>query len=394
MVCQSGKKMIELLRDILEKPSRLAIGLMSGTSVDGIDAALVRITGSGRETRVETLAEKIFPFRTEIRKRIFTCFTGGAADICQMNFVLGQLFGVAAKQIVQQTGIDLSEVDFIASHGQTIYHIPGGQEMVRSTLQIGEGAVIAELTGRLTITDFRTRDIAAGGDGAPLVPYMEYLLFQEPGVHRVMVNIGGVANLTLLDEDIDRVLAFDTGPGNMLIDEVARALAPELPYDINGDLGAQGKVIPDLLDELLNHPYFKKAPPKSTGRELFGAAFAKKLMSRYPEKAWHDLIATLTAFTARSIQQSLARFVLPWSPVEEIVFSGGGVHNATLMQMMHGACPGIRMRTSDEFGIGVDSKEAIAFTVLGNETLHGNAGNVPRATGASRRAILGKISLP
>ncbi len=386
--------MVELLRSILEKPSRLAIGLMSGTSVDGIDAALVRITGVGRGTRVETLAEKTFPFRPEIRKRIFTCFTGGSADICQMNFVLGQLFGVAARQIAQQAGIDISQVDFIASHGQTIYHVPGGQEMVRSTLQIGEGAVIAELTGRLTITDFRTRDIAAGGEGAPLVPYMEYLLFQEPGVHRVMVNIGGVANLTLLDEDLDRVLAFDTGPGNALIDEVARTLAPELPCDVDGKLGAQGKVIPDLIEELLGHPYFKKAPPKSTGRELFGVAFAKKLMNRYPEDAWRDLIATLTAFTARSIHQSLARFVLPWSPIDEMIFSGGGVHNATLMQMIHDHCPGIRMRTSDEFGIGVDSKEAIAFAILGNETLHGNTSNVPRATGASRRVVLGKISLP
>ncbi len=386
--------MLERIKAMIEKPSRLAIGLMSGTSVDGIDAALVRITGFGPQTRVETVSAKTYPFRPDTRKKIFHVFTGSTADVCQMNFELGQLFGVAARQVANQAGITMDEIDFVASHGQTIYHVPRGQEMTPSTLQIGEASVIAELTGCLTISDFRTRDIAAGGDGAPLVPYMEYLLFQEEGLRRVMVNIGGIGNLTYLDPELDNMLAFDTGPGNALIDEIARHISPDLPYDVDGKLAAQGKVDTGLLDELMEHPYFSKAPPKSTGRELFGAGFAHNLLRRFPPEKHLDLLATITAFTARCLQEGLARFILPWSPVDELVFSGGGVHNPTLMKFIQEYCHTFRIRTSDEFGISVDDKEAIAFAVLGNETLHGRPGNVPRATGASKQVVLGKLSLP
>jgi len=386
--------MLDQIKAIIEKPSRRAIGLMSGTSVDGIDAVLVRLTGVGKGTRVETLAAETYPFRTDLRQSIFNVFTGRTSDVCQMNFVLGQMFGTAAHQIARQATVPMEEVDFIASHGQTVYHVPGGQQMVRSTLQIGEGAVIAELTGRVTVTDFRTRDIAAGGDGAPLVPYVEYLLFQDKAVRRAMVNIGGICNITRLDEDLDNVIAFDTGPGNALIDEVARRLFKDVPFDLDGKLAAQGKVDTPLLDELMRHPYFQKSPPKSTGRELFGAGFAKKLLERFPADRPFDLIATVTAFTAQSLKDAVERYVLSWSPLDEIVFSGGGAHNPTLMKMIEERCKGIRIRTSDEFGIGIDAKEAIAFAVLGNETLHGRPGNVPRATGASKPVILGKLSMP
>lgn len=386
--------MIDLLRKIIEKPSRLAIGLMSGTSVDGIDAALVRITGSGKSTHVETLAAKTYPFLAETRARIYKAFTGSTVEVCQINFLLGQLFGMAARQVAQLANIPMREVDFIASHGQTIYHIPRGQEMIPSTLQIGEGAVIAELTGCLTLTDFRTRDMAAGGDGAPLVPYVEYLLFQDPAVRRVMVNIGGITNLTLLDSDLNNVIAFDTGPGNLLIDEIARQMDKTLPYDTGGKLAAQGKRDEDFLNELLANPYYSKTPPKSTGRELFGVGYARKLIQRYPAERQLDLLATVTALTARVLAESLQRFILPWTKVDELVFSGGGVHNPTLMGFMEEYCRGIRIRTTNEFGMDVDSKEAIAFAVLGNETLHGQPGNVPRATGASKQVILGKITLP
>jgi len=386
--------MLDQIKAIVDKPSRLAIGLMSGTSVDGIDAVLVRLTGVGKGTRVETLAAETYPFRADLRQRIFNVFTGRTSDVCQMNFVLGQMFGTAAHQIARQATVPMEEVDFIASHGQTVYHVPGGQQMVRSTLQIGEGAVIAELTGRITVTDFRTRDVAAGGDGAPLVPYVEYLLFQDEAVRRAMVNIGGICNITRLDADLDNVIAFDTGPGNALIDEVARRLFEDVPFDTDGKLAAEGKVDTPLLDELMRHPYFQKAPPKSTGRELFGVEFAKKLLEQYSSERSFDLMATVTAFTAQSLKDAIDRYVLSWSPLDEIVFSGGGVHNPTLMNMIEERCKGIRIRTSDEFGIGVDAKEALAFAVLGNETLHGRPGNVPRATGASKPVILGKLSMP
>jgi anhydro-N-acetylmuramic acid kinase len=311
-----------------------------------------------------------------------------------MNFVLGQLFGLAAQQITAQAGLKMSDIAFIASHGQTVYHIPRGQDMTRSTLQIGEAAVIAEMTGCLTISDFRTRDIAAGGDGAPLVPYMEYLLFQQEGIRRVMVNIGGISNLTVLDPNLDNVIAFDTGPGNALIDEVARRIGEGIPYDVNGKLASEGTVHQQLLEELMTHPYFKKPPPKSTGRELFGVAFLQRFERSHPQIDGKDLLATLTAFTARALHDSLQQFVFPWTKVDELVFSGGGVHNKTLMGFIRDHLPAVAIRTTNEFGIDVDAKEAIAFAVLGNETLMGAPGNVPRATGAGRQVILGKVSLP
>jgi len=390
----SRPTVIERIQAMVDKPSRVAIGLMSGTSVDGIDAVLVRINGVGSATRVETLAAQTYPFRPDTREKIFHVFTGSTSDVCQMNFELGRLFGVAACQIARQAGIEMEAVDFVASHGQTIYHVPHGQEMTPSTLQIGEASVIAELTGCVTVSDFRTRDVAAGGDGAPLVPYFDYLLFQEEGIHRVMVNIGGICNLTRLDSDLDRVIAFDTGPGNALIDEIARHLSSEQPYDVDGKLAAQGQVDETLLEELMEHAYFHKSPPKSTGRELFGAGFAHNLLRRVPPERHLDLLATVTALTAQSLQHSLARFILPWSPIDELVFSGGGVHNPTLMAMIQDRCHAFKIRTTDGFGIAVDDKEAIAFAVLGNETLHGRPGNVPRATGASKQVVLGKLSLP
>jgi anhydro-N-acetylmuramic acid kinase len=382
------------LKALVEKPSRMAIGLMSGTSLDGIDAALVNITGRGLESKVDCLCWETYPLLPDIRKRITRIFEGKTPEICQMNFVLGKMFAVAAREVARKAGIPIEEIDFIASHGQTIYHIPRGKEMEHSTLQIGESAVIAEMTGRVVVSDFRTRDIAAGGDGAPLVPYAEYLLFAEENSHRVLVNIGGMANMTLLERDMENIIAFDTGPGNVLIDEIARKIDPECRFDENGAMAARGKIDEHLLSELLVHPYLEQTPPKSTGRETFGVGFADKLLRQYPQENILDLLATVTAFTARSILQSLTRFILPWTPVEEMIFSGGGIHNRTLMKIIDGGSPGIRIRTTEDFGIPADAKEAIAFALIGNETLHGRPGNVPRATGAGKQVILGKITLP
>lgn len=383
--------MLDHLHRIINKPSRLAIGLISGTSVDGIDAALVRLHGHGRATRIETLAYECVPHPAGLRDRIFDSFHGGVELICQLNFDIAEAFAEACGIVAERANVSLGEVDIIASHGQTIYHIPPDRKklMPGSTLQIGDGNVIAARTGCLVVSDFRTADMAAGGDGAPLVPLADYYLFHDPAVRRIAGNIGGIANITILHESLPDIVAFDTGPGNMLIDAVAQAIDPALSCDRDGALAAQGTVEDSLLNELLSHQYFQQPPPKTTGRELFGVQYARTLLDRTPRDRWRDLAATVTAFTARSMADAMVR----WAPgAQELVLAGGGIHNPTLMRMLREATPGLAIRTTADFGVDPDAREAIAFAILGNETIHGSPGNVPSATGASRPAVLGKIS--
>jgi anhydro-N-acetylmuramic acid kinase len=342
-------------------------GLISGTSVDGIDVAVVDI-----DDGIKVVATKTVPYPAEVRDAILTI--SDVPTVSRLNFLLGELFAEA----LQKTGVPLETIELIGSHGQTIFH--EGQPVdflgrkIASTMQIGEAAVIAHRTGIETIADFRTSDMAAGGNGAPLVPFLDYQLFKHPERARVALNIGGIANITVIPANAqpENVIAFDTGPGNMLMD----ALAP--PFDPDGEGARAGRVNEALLAKLLDDPYYHRPPPKSCGREQYGAEFIRN--------TGIDL-ATATEFTARTIASSIAQY----PETADVIVSGGGAHNRYMMERLR-AVLRPRITTSAEFGIDVDAKEAILFAVLAYQTYHRRPGNIPSATGARKPAILGKVS--
>ncbi len=393
----------ENLIRLREKDSRNVIGLMSGTSFDGIDACLVKITGNGLSTEIEIIEFETYPYKEEIRELIFDASkeqTGRVDKICQLNFTLGKLFADAAGQIAEKSSIPISDIDIIGSHGQTIYHISSLKEKadkkVRSTLQIAEPSIIAQETGVTTVADFRTRDIAAGGEGAPLVPYADFILFGKDGIGRAVQNIGGIANVTFLPAgcSINEIIAFDNGPGNMIIDRFAEIITEgKLKYDKDGELASKGKLNQDLLERLCSHPYLSIPPPKSTGREDFGIQFSDNLYEELKRDNvdFLDTITTVTVFTAKSISDSYRKYIQPSYKLSEVVMSGGGVYNPILLQFLKEYLENINIRKVEEFGIPSDAKEALAFAILANETICGNPGNVPSATGARERVVLGKI---
>ena len=401
---------MKALYQLTQKPTKKVIGLMSGTSVDGVDAALVEIQGHGLETEIELLAFHSHPFETEVRDRIFDLFqpeTSRVDEICQMNFLIGEVFADAVLAVIRDAQLEAGEIDLIGSHGQTIYHLPpqAGTRYIPSTLQIGESAIIAHRTGIPTIANFRVADLAAGGQGAPLVPYVDFLLFRQPDRTVALQNIGGISNVTLIPASVtgssrtgaaeSDVLASDTGPGNMIIDSVMEILtAGEQTYDDAGRFAAQGSVCEPLLKEWLQHPFLSAHPPKTTGREAFGRQFADQTIQQAQNQniGQADLVATMTAFTAQTIFDYYQRFLFPHHPVDEIYISGGGTHNLTLMDHLKRLFQPIPLLPIDSIGFSSDAKEAIAFAVLANEAVHGNPTNLPQVTGASRPMVLGTFS--
>jgi anhydro-N-acetylmuramic acid kinase len=373
------------------------IGLMSGTSVDGVDAAVVEIHGAPPDLSVEMLSFTFDPFDAEQRKAVFSLFdpaTGTVDRICQFNFAIGVWFAEAALKATENAGLLPSDVALIGSHGQTIYHAVG-QDTTKSTLQIGEAAVIARRTGITTVADFRVADVAAGGQGAPLVSYVDWLLLRHPARCRAVQNIGGIANVTVLppgDHAVE-VVAFDTGPGNMLIDyAVSRSTGGDQSYDRDGRLAKRGTVDGSLLTKLMLHPFFHRAPPKTTGREQFGAALGANIWALakgrgLPDK---DIVATLTDFTATSIADAYRRH-LPKMP-DEVVLGGGGARNPALVAMIRQRLAPIPVTTHEVLGISSDAKEAMAFAILAYETVHNRPGNLPSCTGAQAPVVLGKIT--
>ena len=386
--------------EIAQLPRKRIIGLMSGTSADGIDAALVEIEGNGFETKLQLLCFHFSPFPQNVRAQISELFSpksGSVDKICQFNFLLGELFADAALEVIHKSGLPLSSIHLISSHGQTIYHIPPSMNSgIPSTLQIGEPAVIAHKTGIPVIADFRVADVAVGGEGAPLVPYVDFLLFCDKRQTRAIQNLGGISNVTIIPANAKRedVFAFDTGPGNMLIDEVVRSLTEgKYNYDPSGTIAATGETNMPLLQKLMEHPFISATLPKSTGRETFGIHYAFDVIQRAKSQNMEDsdILATLTEFTAKSIYENYVQFVSPHYNLSEIIFSGGGVHNRTLMKFLKRYLGHIPLVKSDDYGIPSDAKEAIAFAVLANETLANHPGNIPKVTGARRPVILGKI---
>jgi anhydro-N-acetylmuramic acid kinase len=373
---------------------------MSGTSADGIDAAVAEISSSRGGLRARVVAHVHQPFVPELRRRILeVCLHGTVAGICELNFELGECFARAALAVIRKAGLQPEDIFAIGSHGQTIHHLP--QAKTPSTLQIGEAAVIAERTGITTVADFRVRDMAAGGQGAPLVPYADWALFTDANRPRIVQNLGGIGNLTFLPAaaDLDQVIAFDTGPGNMVIDAlVSRATQGQRAFDRDGRWATRGKVSEKLLAELMAHPFVARRPPKTTGREEFGESFVNRLVAAGKRLRLQDadLIATATAYTAATIADAYRRFVFPKLRAEElrrlqIILGGGGAKNPALRQMLAERVGTGELLTHEDFGIANAAKEALAFAILAHETLLGRPGNVPNATGARRPVVLGKI---
>ncbi|MBF0566346.1 MAG: anhydro-N-acetylmuramic acid kinase [Nitrospirae bacterium] len=380
------------------------IGIMSGTSHDGVDAALALIglegegdTGYDAISEYDGISVRVLdhlhvPYTPELRDKISLAFTGDTNHLCRLNFELGEVFAEAALSLMKQSDCEPSSVEAIASHGQTVYHVPSTPGQSGSTLQIGEASVIAVKTGVLTISDFRTKDVALGGQGAPLVPIADYILFHKPGTVRAVLNIGGLSNVTIVGERPGDIVAFDIGPGNSLMDDLVRLhTSGRAWFDRDGSLAAGGKLIGELFDELLANPYFKELPPKSTGRELFGMALVRYVLAKYGNTKPEDLLCTFANLTATTICDAIA----PYGP-REVIATGGGCKNLFLMgllrEKMEGS--GIALTEISHYGVSPEEKEAVCFALLGFLTLRGMAGNVPSATGASRGAILGKINLP
>lgn len=378
--------------------SEICVGLISGTSLDGIDVAVCRIDGHGQDVKIDLLAFDTIAYPDAVRAELLRLYDDQAnavARVCALNVVVGEAFADAALTVLDGAGIDGDLVEVIGSHGQTIWHQPEADPdnalIVPSTLQIGEASVIAARVGAPVIADFRVADMAVGGQGAPLAPYLDWAIFSDPSQNRCVQNIGGIGNVTWVPAGgkLDEVTAFDTGPGNMLIDAlVTRLTNGERTYDRDGAIGETGTVDYDLLAELMRDPYLDEQPPKSTGREYYGTEMVEEILGRHPLDA--NLIATATAFTAHSIADQYQRF-LPGQP-DEVYVNGGGARNPLLMRMLADAFDGPTVRTTDELGVNADAKEAMAFALMAHDSLAGLPTNIPGATGATRPVVLGKLS--
>ncbi len=393
--------------NLANQHSRYVVGLMSGTSVDGIDAALVEITGDPYEGNLRLVAFENKPFPEDVRNEIFELFHTEQASIDKvgyMNVLLGELYAAAVGSVVSKAGLLMSDIAYVGSHGQTIYHHPQIIQKdgfpIRFTVQIGEGAVISARTGLPCISDFRVADMAMGGQGAPLVPFTEYLLYRKKSKTVLLQNLGGIGNITVLPADCreDAVFAFDSGPGNMIIDGLMSCYSEgTLTMDAGGRTGRSGIILPELLKELKKHPYFAEKPPKSTGREMFGRNYVEALYERL--KADHikmeDAIATVTDFTAWSIEYAYENFIKPLYQAQEFVIGGGGSYNSFLVSLIRKRMEkhGMTVATQEDLGSNSDAKEAIAFALLADCTMSGKANNLPYVTGAARPVVMGKISL-
>ena len=397
-----------MLEEIRSKPVRRVVGLMSGTSVDGIDAALVEIGGTDEAPEVRLVAFEDRPWPEEVRRQIFPLFrpeTATVDKIGYMNFLMGEIYAQSVSSVVEKAGLTLADIDLIGSHGQTIWHAPEvcGKDgfPVSFTVQIGEGSVIAARTGVPTVSDFRVADMAVGGQGAPLVPFSEYLLYRRPGETILLQNIGGIGNMTVLpgDEGPEAVYAFDTGPGNMIIDAVVSALTGGAKtYDAGGAMAAEGRVDEALLAMLQQDPYYDMPLPKTTGRELFGVQYVGKILDyqRAHGLSDADVLATVTDLTAWSIADGYARYVLPRRQAAELMVGGGGSYNATLLGFLRTrfAPYGVQVRTQEDLGWSSDAKEAVAFAIMADCCVREKPNVLPSVTGAKAAAIMGKISLP
>lgn len=388
----------------LEEQTSYVVGLMSGTSLDGVDAALVKINDINDNLQIDLVKYLSVPYSRELKEKLREICTPEIAkvtDISGMNMYLAEIFSEATLSIIQQANLMPQDILLVSSHGQTIFHQPASINIegrdVTSTLQIGDIAVIAERTGITTVGDFRTRDMAVGGGGAPLVPYADHMLYTNKSHGRVLVNIGGIANITVLPKGAtaSEVIAYDTGPGNMIIDAFVQwATNSKNDYDRDGAIAASGKVNEKWLTKLLAYPFFHQNFPKSTGREMFGTQFARILWEEAEHLAisLEDRIATITALTARTIATEILKFIES-AQIEEVIVSGGGRHNLTLFNSLQGYMSDrVSVVGMEAYEVSADAKEAVIFALLGYQCLKKKTNNLPAATGAKKAVIMGKIA--
>ena len=388
---------LDELRSIRRKPSRTVVGMISGTSADSIDVAVCRIGGDPEVVTLIWYAEH--PYDPALRGRVTAVLEVGVRELAELHVLVAEQFSSACLATLGSAGLSTAEVDLIGSHGQTLYHHSSVPGATRATLQVGDGDVIAERTGRTVISDFRARDVATGGEGAPLSPRADMVLFAPSDGQitrrRAVLNLGGIANVTVLDDDPSRVVGFDTGPANSLLDRLARRLSGgTLAYDRDGRFALAGRVNEPLVAELLaSDPFLARAPPKSTGFEMYGDAFVDRAAGMHGGYD-SDLMATLNEFTARTVADAFERHVRVEPPVDEVVAAGGGVKNPALIGRIAALLAPVRVRRSDELGVPSDAREAMAFAVLADLALRGLTASLPSVTGARRPAILGKLSFP
>lgn len=395
---------LENLYKIALKKRKYVIGLMSGTSLDGIDAALVEIQNSGTATKLKLLNFVSPKFPNGVSEIILKNSLPGknnVSDICRLNFLLPHLYYDATKLLLKKDNFPIEKIDLIGTHGQTVHHLPLKQNYFGhtfgSTLQIGDPSVLAKLSGIITIGDFRTGDVAFGGQGAPLIPYFDYIIFHSKIKNRALLNIGGISNISIIRKNSapDDVIAFDTGPGNMLSDYLSKNLF-NCNFDKNGKIALSGNIDDKLFTEILKKDIFiYSAPPKSTGREYYNEKYIQKFIKKYPSLKPEDLLATIANITPFAVYTNYEKFIKPNCVIDELIISGGGAKNKFfLKQLKKYFGTGISVKNIDDFGISSDSKEAVCFAVLANETISGNPVNIPRVTGALQKTILGKICLP
>ncbi len=399
---------MHLLKRLWTKETRTVAGLMSGTSLDGVDAVVAQLSGQGATLKIEQIGFISVPYPDDLRAILLRNSSpehSSVQDLSQLNVRLAHQYAAALQEAVKAAGITLSDLDLVGSHGQTVHHVPDARPCaglrVTSTLQIGDPSVLANLIHVPVVGDFRIADMTLGGQGAPLVPYFDFVYFADPNEARGVLNIGGIANITVLPPrpTPDTVRAFDTGPGNMVMDALAQRFL-RLPYDAEGEQASQGQIQQALLAELLEDPFFAQPPPKSTGRERFGGDFVDRLVVRSKELAAphhpspQDWLATAAALTAASIYQAYARFVRNQLSLDVVIVSGGGLHNRFLMDKIRDAFAPIPIRAAASYGLDADAKEALCFAVLAHETVNGVAANLPSVTGASGSTLLGKLCVP
>lgn len=405
-----GETPINPIKHLWTERPRLVAGLMSGTSLDGVDAVVVRLDGSGRGLQMDVRAFVSMPFPEALRALLLENSaeaTSSVRALSQLNVRLAHLYAEAVQQAVGEAGLSLGDLDLVGSHGQTVHHVPEAADCagaaVTSTLQIGDPSVLANRLGVPVVGDFRVADMALGGQGAPLVPYLDFVHFASDVETRGLLNLGGIANLTVLPRGAGPadVYAFDTGPSNMLIDALVQRFFAE-PYDRGGARATTGRVQDALLERLLEDPYYAQPPPKSTGRERYGAAFVERLLAEADVQAPpadvqtrpEDLLATATALTAESIYDAYRRFVEARHPLDVLIAAGGGTHNRLIMQRLAERFAPVPVRPIEDYGLSADAKEALCFAVLAHEFLNGVPTNLPSVTGARRATLLGKLCMP
>lgn len=382
--------------------SQLIVGLMSGTSLDGIDAVLVNVTGSGTATKFRQIAYVEQRFPRGVRELILKNSVPASSrvdEIARLNMLLAHLYADAVRKVARCGRKPLSRIALIGSHGQTIHHLPKPERMfgktIRATLQIGDPSAIATLTGIPTVGNFRIADMAVGGEGAPLVPYFDWLVFRSRTMNRLLLNIGGIGNITFLPRGCTArdVIAFDTGPGNMLVDGLVRHFSGK-SYDVNGAIARSGNNIPRLEQMLRKHPFLRRRPPKSTGREEFGEEMLHRILRIGKGASTEDIIHTVAAFTPFAVHDGCRRFLSPSRRIDEVIVSGGGAKNRFFMEQLAGLFSTAKVLSVDDLGLSSDAKEALCFAILANETMHAHCANIPRVTGAKKPVVLGVVSTP